>query len=149
MNIFVLDAHPSLAARMQCDKHVVKMILESAQIMSTIRGGPYKPTHENHPCVVWARSSSANYMWLWQHAVELCREYTRRYGKIHKSQPVVLSAYLPESVPAGELTPFVQCMPEQYRQSDAVQAYRAFYIGEKAKFAVWNYSTKPTWWPNA
>lgn len=149
MNIFVLDEHPVFAARAQCDKHVVKMILESAQMLSTICGGPYKPTHVNHPCTIWARSSSANYLWLWQHAMELCAEYTRRYRKTRKSQAIIQKLLLPATVPIGDLTPFAQCMPEQYQQVDAVQAYRAFYIGEKAKFAVWNYSSKPTWWPNA
>lgn len=146
MNIFVLDANHMLAAKYQCDKHVVKMILETAQMLSTINGGPYKPTHANHPCTVWARESTSNYYWLWLHGLALCAEYKARYGKRHKCHSVIRDLGMPNNVPRGELTPFAQCMPEQYRQADPVQAYRAFYKGEKAKFAVWNYSPKPTWW---
>ena len=76
MNIFYLDEDPVLAAQMHCDKHVVKMILESAQLLSTahllIDGdeladerGLYKATHKNHPSSKWVRDSSENYEWLW------------------------------------------------------------------------------------
>ena len=36
MNIFVLDRNPVIAAQMQCDKHIVKMIVESGQMLSTV-----------------------------------------------------------------------------------------------------------------
>jgi hypothetical protein len=70
VNIFVLHKHPRQAARMQCDQHVVKMTLESAQMLSTVINelggeGPYKSTHVNHPCSVWARQSLGNFLWLY------------------------------------------------------------------------------------
>lgn len=147
MNIFVLDINPVLAAQYQCDKHVVKMVLESAQIMSTINGGPYKPTHANHPCVVWARSYSANYRWLLEHAVALCREYTVRYGKRHKCESIIIGMPWPE-LEIGK-SEFVQCMPEQYRGDDAVTAYRRYYVSEKAGFARWTNRTTPQWFIDA
>ena len=84
MNIFVLDYNPKRAAQMQCDKHVVKMPLETAQILcSAFEPGtaPYKRTHYNHPCSVWGRESKVNYKWLIEHGLALSDEYTYRYGK--------------------------------------------------------------------
>lgn len=147
MNIFILDRDPVLAAQYQCDKHVVKMVLETAQIMSTIAGGPYKPTHAKHPCVMWARENSGNYAWLSEHAIALCCEYTRRYGKLHACQHVIaLLAEIPWSIPREDQTAFIQCMPEQYRQEDPVEAYRAYYRGDKARFATWTNREVPFWW---
>lgn len=146
MNIFILDINPVLAAQYQCDKHVVKMVLESAQILSTINGGPYKPTHANHPCVAWARENSGNYAWLALHAIALCHEYTTRYGKRHKCEDIIADLLcIPFSIPREYRTPFIQCMPEQYRGDDAVKAYRRYYVSEKAKFARWTNRNIPQW----
>ena len=87
MNIFVVNDDPKVAAQNLCDKHVVKMILESAQMLcSAFKNGeaPYKRSYYNHPCTKWARESQVNYEWLLTHAYELCEEYLLRYGKIHK-----------------------------------------------------------------
>jgi hypothetical protein len=114
MNIFMLDADPIQAAQYMVDKHVVKMILESAQLLSTahrildhqvirtyVPDGKtrsrteyimndgrddvlYQATHINHPCAIWTRESVSNYLWLADHFFGLCEEYTRRYGKRHK-----------------------------------------------------------------
>jgi len=78
MNIFILSQDPHKAAQYMCDKHVVKLLLESAQILSTVSQGPYKPTHQNHPCTLWTAQGRDNYHWLVEHALELCREYTHR-----------------------------------------------------------------------
>jgi hypothetical protein len=91
MNIFYLDRDPIEAARLQCDRHVVKMILETAQLLSTahneLDGGQiaYKSTHKNHPSAVWARASAENYYWLQRHLGALGHEYFRRYGRVHKT----------------------------------------------------------------
>ena len=97
MNIFVLDECPIISAQMQCDKHVVKMPLETAQMLCSVwhRYGlgdkvPYREAHKNHPCTLWAGDSAENYEWLWHHGMELCFEYTRRYNKIHKCQQVIM-----------------------------------------------------------
>jgi hypothetical protein len=89
LNIFVLDKDPEKAAKYQCDKHVIKMILETAQLLCSVfepGQAPYKRTHYNHPSAVWTRASRANYMWLIEHGEALCYEYTRRYNKTHKSE---------------------------------------------------------------
>ena len=152
MNIFVLSQNPILAAQMQCDKHVVKMILESAQILSTIQSKygvqtKYKPTHINHPCTKWAGSSQANYRWLVSHAKALCEEYTKRYNKVHACQELIDGSLsiVPSVIPDIGLTEFVQAMPDQYKQIDPVQAYRNYYIGEKKSFAKWKHGNQPEW----
>ena len=137
MNIFVLDNDPRTAAQYHCDKHVVKMVLETAQILCSVnheagRPAPYRKTHVNHPCTVWARASSANYAWLVELGKALSDEYTWRYGKTHKSSAVIdLLTSPPDGIPRGPLTPFALAMPEQYRCDDPVQSYRDYYVKEK------------------
>lgn len=144
MNIFVLDTNPVIAAQMQCNQHVVKMTLETAQILSTVAGGPYMPTHAKHPCTLWAGANRTNYNWLVMHGLALAEEYTRRYGRQHKSQAVIaLLANRGAALPIG-ITPFVQCMPDEFKDKDPVVAYRKYYRS-KAGFATWK-TQPPYWW---
>lgn len=147
MNIFILSTNPIEAAQMQMDKHCVKMCLETAQILSTITGGPYKPTHQNHPCVLWAKANRTNFNWLVKHGLALCSEYTYRYGKRHKCQDVIEQIW--NSTPENQFTightNFVQCMPDQYKHRDPTIAYRRYYHS-KADFAVWTKRPAPYWW---
>jgi len=152
MNIFVLDYDPAIAAQMQCDKHVVKMILESAQMLSTVQqlnglSSKYKPTHAKHPCTVWAGKTLANYTWLLNHGMALCKEYTKRYGKIHKCQSMFEGTlcHVPKAITERNITTFAQAMPDQYRQENTVEAYRRYYIHEKAAIAKWKHSNVPNW----
>jgi hypothetical protein len=159
VNIFYLDREPLSAARAHCDKHCVKMILETAQLLSTAHReldgddyadahGLYKATHKNHPSAVWVRESAANYRWAHQLLVELCDQYGYRYGKTHKTEQLVE----PLSIPPANIStdaPFTeppQCMPDEYKRGDAVDAYRAYYHGGKAGFAEWRHSNPPVWW---
>lgn len=153
MNIFYVHRDPVLSARQLCDKHTVKMILESAQMLSTAHAeygtwceGMYKPTHKNHPCNAWLRQSHQHYEWLVDHALALCDEYTNRYGKVHKSQAVIENFLLepPRGIPASCFVEPPQCMPDQYKTTDTVEAYRQYYIGEKAYMATWK-RNKPSW----
>jgi hypothetical protein len=144
MNIFVLDKSPILAAQYQCDKHVVKMVLETAQILSTVAGGPYKPTHIHHPCVIWIRQGKENYKWLVAHGLALCEEYGYRYSKEHGCLEVIESLAIPPThVPSGR-THFVKCMPEECKRKSAVASYREYY--HQKEFAVWTKREKPYWW---
>lgn len=146
-----------LAAQYQCDRHVVKMILESAQMLSTaqhklcqtVSTELYKPTHVNHPSAVWVRQSRDHYNWLCQHWLMLMSEYSARYSKVHKCDSLKqhLCIPLPSSYfPQKGFTPPPQCMPEKYKQQDTVAAYRAYYIGEKSRFAKWNHGPTPDWY---
>lgn len=143
MNVFYLDKNPETIASMMTDKHIVKMVLETGQLLSTVhrilegdRADPkfYKKTHENHPCAVWARSSVGNYLFLVELLRELSDEYTRRYGREHKTW-LTLKDILkqPERLPNLGLTSIPQAMPVEYRDEDPVVAYRKYYVNEKLK----------------
>lgn len=138
MNIFYLDSVPLVAAQSMYDRHVVKMCLETAQILSTAHrvldnppdsAGYYKATHVNHPSVVWARSSDNNYNWLYYHFICLLNEYTFRYGKVHKcAQMIPILQALPANITIGLKTDPPCCMPDEYKISDsAVINYRQYY----------------------
>lgn len=154
MNIFVLDLNPYRAAQMHGDKHVVKMILESVQLLNTANwwnGIPheYNPTHQNHPCVHWTMESRENYNWLMHLTIALHEEWRYRFNyprdKFHKSYEVFqrIADFDQPRLPDKPMTPFRQCMPEAYRGADVVQAYRAYYIGEKSHLHQYTKRNKP------
>jgi hypothetical protein len=147
MNIFVLHDDPYWAALYHCDKHVPKMILESAQMLSTVMGGPYLPTHKNHPCTLWVAESYANAHWLWLLAKNLNNEYRKRFNHEydHKSWQAIkhLAMLMPNYLPDEPMTPFAQAMPDEYKNDDAVTAYRAYYRSKS--FAEWR-NGAPAWW---
>ena len=135
MNIFVLDEDPATAAAMHCDVHVVKMILETTQILCTARhlaGNPVpegcKPTHANHPCTKWARESEWNYLWLWRLLYRLHGEYEYRYERVHVSKRLLLplnhGKYFDGPRPT---TPFIFCGPESCTRETVTESYRALY----------------------
>jgi hypothetical protein len=145
MNIFVVDRNPKKAAQMLCDKHVVKMPLECAQMLSTIAGGPYKPSHVNHPCTKWAREKQGNFNWLLKHGFALCKEYTHRYGKVHSCEAVLEQiAKMKISLPKGR-TEFYPCVPDECLTNDVVTSYHQYYF-TKARFATWKKRNPPDWW---
>jgi hypothetical protein len=151
MNIFILDRDPVAAAQMQCNKHVVKMTLETAQLLSSaviMHGGkaPYRLTHRNHPCTLWASKNVENFRWLVKHGLALGAEYTLRFGKLHKSEAVIREVSSSEHyLPVDSISEFAIAMPAQYHKEDPVAAYRAYYIGEKSTFAKWSIRAKPFW----
>ena len=151
MNIFHLDTDPVISAQMMCDKHVVKMILESAQMLATVnhkcgKKATYKPTHANHPSTLWTGKSKSNYEWLKQHGIALCNEYTYRYGKVHKTEQYYYDEFdVPDVLADIGLTQFAQAMPDEYKDSDPVIAYRKYYLGAKKEFARWTNRDIPAW----
>lgn len=153
MNIFFIDDvnDIDLIARSHYDKHVVKMILETAQILSTVNRccgleQGYKATHKNHPMTLWAGESLENWIWLRRLGLSLCKEYTYRYNKIHKTQKVIEELLEPPIVNKGFTIP-PQCMPEEYRcdENEYVQAYRNYYIKDKGHIAKWTKREMPKW----
>ncbi len=150
MNIFALCDSPVLAAQVQHDKHVVKMTLESAQLISTalrLRSdwldhcpAPsklYKTTHKHHPCSKWSRMNANNFRWLCNHGLALAREYQFRFWRTHKSQLVIqLGLEVAKKLPIlgnGTTTPFAMAMPDKYKTNDPVLSYRMYYLAEKVK----------------
>lgn len=152
MNIFVLDNDIETCARYHCDQHAVKMILESVQILCTVLNKkdfptPYRSTHVNHPCVLWAGESWQNFCWLGELARALNAEYRYRFGKRddHKSIAVLDEIANCRFDDRG-LTEFAQAMPDRYKvPGNAVLAYRQFYLGEKMHFARWTRRRAPAW----
>jgi hypothetical protein len=171
MNIFYLHRKRRKCVKYHCDKHVIKMILETAQLLCTavwvfdpdsIVQDPeskqfayhgtrvYRKTHENHPCAIWARENKKHFRWLRKFGLYLCKEYTYRYGKTHKTEEILRGLRTPPAMPDGVFHEPPQCMPDQYKvPNDSVQAYRNYYVGEKARMLCWdgkiNSRPRPPW----
>lgn len=152
MNIFYLDTNPTQCAVFHCDKHVVKMILESAQLLSTAHhlcgdGGPYKLTHKNHPSALWARESDEHYKWLYELMVNLGNEYTHRYGKIHKtiSDHAQFLRNFPKNIQNNGWKQPPQAMPEHCKHTDSITAYRTYYKIEKSRMLKYTKREIPNW----
>ena len=147
MNIFYLHRDPVKAARYQYNKHVVKMILESAQMLCTAHHHydkdtdvPYKKAHYNHPSTKWVRQSDEHYDWLYSHMLELGNEYTKRYGKEHLS--ITKCKWIlwerPYGIPSDGFIQPPQAMPDEYKDICSIKAYWNYYIGEKHTVANQN-----------
>jgi hypothetical protein len=143
MNHFILDEDEWESARMHCDKHVVKMPVETAQMMAsalrragatdqdfitygvlTKGGTPYKGGYARHPCTIWTGDSLENFEWAYRHGVALCGEYTHRYSKTHACANPINGMYLMAKQMTHQqrlkwdecdLTPFAQAMPDRYK----------------------------------
>lgn len=159
MNIFVTDKCPYKSAQYLDDKRVIKMILETAQMLcttyhvhSTISSKiiPYKPTHINHPCNIWVRESKENFKWLVDHGLALCDEYEKRYNKVHKCWKIILWCDLYKdhiSFSQNNITPFINCARNKElnidftKESNLFNAYKQ-YLNER-----WKTDKKePTWY---
>ena len=168
MNIFYLDPNTTKCAEYHVDRHCVKMIVEYAQLLSTahrVLDGVeyvdtssgrkikrwkldssyepilYKATHINHPSAVWVRQSYKNYMWLRSLLYRLCKEYTYRYGKVHKVQSCGLYealSYAPINIKTSIFTEPTPAMPDIYKVvGDSVQSYINYYLGDKQRMFKW------------
>lgn len=156
MNIFYLSDSPVEAARYHVDRHVGKMVLESAQLLCTahrVLGSQepvlYKATHVNHPCAIWTRESATNYLWLRDLMHELNAEYRYRYDKAVDHLSMQKLRVVLDKPPLGlmdrGLTPPRQAMPDEYRRLDPVEAYRAYYNGAKRGMHKWTNREVPYW----
>ena len=164
MNIFVLDNNPAKAAAAMDCVRVPKMVTESAQMMAsalrrhgatddmmplTKAGKPYKGGYHHHPCTIWAGDSRANFKWLAHHAEALLDEYYHRFGKVHACHnPIYQMSSMSKMISEDDLTPFAQAMPDEYKDDDAVKAYRAYYHSKAdSKGGVhYRHTSPPDWW---
>lgn len=168
MNIFVLDEDIRLAAQYHMDVHVIKQILETAQMLSTAHWASnsnytpqYKMTHKNHGCNLWLVKSQANYKWLCAFGLALCDEFRYRRGKEHKSEAVLkdLALHVPP-IPNLPLTEHYKAVgkDEDLRALPVVECYRAYYNrykqfyirktrnGKETKiYASWTGRSVPNW----
>lgn len=175
MNIFYLSRDPEDCAKQHVDKHVVKMILEYGQLMSTahrvLDGELYygktknnrsirrwklsdereniiwKASHINHPSGLWLRSSSSHYTWLYELWLRLLEEYTFRYDRIHAAERMKLwFIKLPFNIPNnGWLSEPTPAMPDKYKVDSSIESYRNYYRNDKLEIASWKHRNKPEW----
>lgn len=173
MNIFYLDENFETAAKMHLDKHVVKMIIEYAQLMSTAHrmldgdqyiddssgrrikrwrhpndnmdGVLYKASHINHPSAVWARETFTNYLWLYSLWQELCKEYTHRYGRVHLTQEKLedILSLPPQNIKDGPFTKMPQAMPDDVKMPNSIDAYRNYYRTYKMDMSRYTNRDRP------
>jgi|SRR5210317_323918 hypothetical protein len=179
MNIFYLHKDPKTCAQLHCDKHVVKMIIEYAQLLSTahrvLDGKEYEgrtktgrkakrwlledwredtlymASHIKHPDELWIQKSKDHYDWTYQLFYHLCDEYTHRYGRVHETDRKLRDALAnaPNNLQSTGFVDPPQCMPEYCKTSSALQAYHNYYIKEKVSFAKWTKREIPNWFVTA
>lgn len=147
MNIFYLHYNVIVCARWHVDRHVVKMILETCQLLCSALWSlgieaPYKNTHKNHPSAVWTRDNISNWKWLQALGMALCYEYRYRYGKIHRCEEIIQGLLIPP-LPRGDFTPPTPVMPEEYKRYgeggdiDSLASYREYYKAGKKHLHFW------------
>jgi len=155
VNLFILDRNPIKAAEMYCDKHVCKIILESAQMMAMVHWiqGFDVPSelicksHKNNHVSKWVRQTTGNYEWTGIHAKALCSEYTYRYGKTHKwNSHIDWLATSNSCIRDRGMTEFRQAVDDPCRDPDPVLAYRKYYMTTKRSICKWDKGRpKPRW----
>jgi hypothetical protein len=150
MNIFYIHSDPTVAAKELADDHIRKMQIESAQMLCTTFWhygfeAPYKKAHYNHPSTKWVRESIHHFDWLLTHGLVICDEFALRYGKQHATRNVLLwirdnKDMLYGKIPTTSFVPPPQCMPDEYKMEDTIDAYRNFYIKDKIGIKKLNYN---------
>jgi len=155
VNIFVVDFDPVVSAKSLVDRHVVKMILESVQLLCVAHAvnglvpeGIWSSLGwRHHPCAKWTVASISNYHWLLKHVNGLCAEYRHRYGKTHKLEAdgmiSKLALFCPAIADIG-LTPFAEATGNIHA-GDSVATYRQYYIENKSHLMVWTRREPPDW----
>lgn len=158
MNIFVLDTDVTKCAQYHCDKHIVKMPLETAQMISFVYYKQtekpkvdlmaFSKTHDKHPCSIWLQNSLSNFVYGCELGIKLVEEYRFRYNsqKHERALQIFQSSLLclPEIEDKG-LTQFALAMPEQYKTDCAVTSYRNYYLAEKVQFLNYTKRDIPLW----
>lgn len=151
MNIFYLHKDHATNSAYHLDRHVVKMVTEYAQLLSSavrlsgIDAG-YKLTHKNHPSAIWTRESLDNWLWLRDLSKALNEEYMYRYEKTvnHKAYDTISSLPLP-NIPSLGITSFKLAMPDDVKVECPIQSYRNYYIKYKQHIASWSKRPMPEW----
>ena len=155
MNIFHLDKNPLFCAQWLCDKHCVKMVVETAQMLCTayqrhfgLKDDLYKPAYPKHPMTIWVGDTKENYFFTMRLFNYMLDEYTNRYSKVHSSSRINLllnSKYKEWHNLSGKFTKPPLCMPDQYKTDCYITSYRKYYIGEKKRIAKYKFTEPPQW----
>lgn len=154
MNIFYLDEDLEKCSQYHCDKHVIKMVTEYAQLLSSALhlnpnkkngvGNAYRLTHKNHPSAVWTRESLDNWLWLRKLTETLSNEYSYRYEKTHKAGLLAKSLPIPSIEKLG-ITPFRCAMPEELITPNPIESYRSYYVKNKLNIISYRKRKVPNW----
>ena len=150
MNIFAISNSPTDCAQLLDDKRLVKMTLETTQILSTVMHssgyiGPYKITHANHPVVKWVAENDSNFKWTVELLSEMCKEYTFRYGKIHKCQQYI-SIFNTVSLRSSDMSEFADCSSSE--GDDIYSRYKNCLVNKwknDKRSPKWTNRNKPLW----
>lgn len=163
MNIFWTDPDPITAAISLPDCHVVKMPVESVQMLvsacirhgqqpavTTAAGTIHRGGYAAHPCTIWTGGSRENALWLWQHAMALCLEFRHRYGHDHACRQQLRQVWPSLGLmPSIGLTPPALAMPVELQGTDPVESYRAwirFKVGTAPQTFVWRRGRSAPHW---
>lgn len=164
MNIFFTSVCPKESAENLCQRHIIKMILESAQMLCTAHREfgdnsslLYKSAHKNHPSSVWVRKSRENYFWLYNHFIALCSLYTKNTGKVHKTDRElgVILAAAPANLPSRGFRLPPMCMPDEFKSDNVCESYQNYLTSKYKEWQTRDKSLKviyphgsPSWYTN-
>lgn len=156
LNVFACDPSPVASAQALADRHVIKMVLETAQVLSTVavsKGlgeGLYRPTHKNHPVVKQCIADPLYLGWTALHGLALAEEYQRRFERVHKSARIIHDAIerLSPTTPNNSIVVFPLVMPDEFKSEDPHESYQRYlrvkYRSWK-KYPRWTRTTPPVW----
>ena len=155
MNIFHLSSNPRYCAEWLCDKHCVKMIVETGQMLCTayqrhfgLQDDLYKPAYPKHPMTIWVGNTRGNFIFTLSLFDYLLNEYNCRYKKVHSTNRIkklLWDKYTDWNKLNGEFTNPPLCMPDEYKTDCYITSYRKYYIGEKKKIAKYKFTEPPQW----
>lgn len=177
VNIFFTDWDPVVAARDSCDSYVIKIPVEVATMLSAVHWrtgyngpvcsgmplkldgalvmpaiGPYRDSRvikSSSEIYKWLTKSQGNYNYAIGYGLELVREYTRRYGKLHSSEGALL--WLKDNIPCipdGAMTEDIAlAMPKMYKNRyNPTHSYKLYLFHEKFGVLKWNRGQMPGWY---
>ena len=161
MNIFGIDTDTTSCATYHTDRHIVKMPLETAQMVSFVYYHKdlwdgevpnllmnFSAGHDKHPCSLWLRENLVNFLWTCEFGIKLIEEYRFRYdSQKHERCKMIFEWSLDNlpNLPVAEFTPFAKAMPEEYKVDCSVESYRNYYRMGKSELHKWTKRNKPEW----
>lgn len=161
MNIFVIDQNQYLCATYHTDTHVVKMPVETAQMLSFAYYHPelwkgeipdilmkFSKSHDNHPCSLWIRESLENFIWTCNLGIQLVKEFRYRFNPIKHQRCLDIFEWClrnPPNLPSKCLTPFALAMPDNFKVESDIESYRNLYRYGKSDLHKWTKREKPQW----
>lgn len=109
-----------------------------------------KLKNHKHGTCKWVCETEANYRMMITFGLKMCEEYRFRYGRrhgVHDKIEFFNRTRSPTGFKIEGQTPFYLAMPDEYKDSDPVVAYRKLYMSdEKNYLASWKSRGPPKWW---